>query len=410
MGSQPYPRAGKSLHSPREVAKPARKNGAEGLAPGGRGIDWAIHRGGAVLIEGAINASFTDTRFVDTGGNALIFSRYAKNCSVVGSEFVRLGDSAVVAYGEVDPDTGDGVADEYPSGLKVVGNHMHEIGVWGKQTSCFFQGISGNNLFADNVCYNGPRALVNVNDGFLGMTRISGNVLFNPCRESHDHGAFNSWDRTPMRFCTHDSWGEPTWTPAVTQITENLILNAYGGSHNIDHDDGSEHYNSSANVVAFAQACKGNFGAHRRCDHNLVLLPGAKMYSPSAGGGGGNCASESDNGRSSTFADKHFDNNTCVLLGRGGKATAYSWRSCDVSTRNFNETCWGDGRNRFLVPAGIGVVVGCGSQQVPLASWQADFGRERGGSVAPLPSVGALMAMARRVLGLPEAEHSKRLE
>ena len=107
------------------------------------------------------------------------------------------GDSAVVAYGEIDAETGDGVAGEYPSGLKVVGNHMHEIGVWGKQTSCFFQGISGNNVFENNVCYNGPRALVNVNDGFLGMTRIRGNVLFNPCRESHDHG---NWCTCPRHW------------------------------------------------------------------------------------------------------------------------------------------------------------------------------------------------------------------
>ena len=153
-------------------------------------------------------------------------------------------------------------------------------------------------------------------------------------------------------------------------------------------------------MVAFAQACKGNYGAHRRCDGNLVLLPGAKMYSPGAGGGGGNCASESDNGQSSTYADKHFTNNTCVQLGKGGAATAYSWRSCDADARNFNSTCWGDGGNTFLVPAGVGVVVGCGKQQVPLAKWQADFGRERGGRVAPLPPIDTLVAMARRTLGL----------
>ena len=54
-------------------------------------------------------------------------------------------------------------------------------GVWGKQVSCFFQGVSGNNVFEDNVCMNGPRAQVNINDGFMGLSRIEGNVLFNGC-------------------------------------------------------------------------------------------------------------------------------------------------------------------------------------------------------------------------------------
>jgi len=47
---------------------------------------------------------------------------------------------------------------------------MHEIGVWGKQTSCFFQGMSGRNDFVDNVCMNGPRAMVNINDGAIFLS------------------------------------------------------------------------------------------------------------------------------------------------------------------------------------------------------------------------------------------------
>merc|ERR1712232_1436117 len=195
--------------------------------------DWSIYRGGAVVVEGAWNVSFRGSRFVDAGGNALMLSRHTKNCTVANSEFLRSGDSAVVAYGAIDVETGDGTGDEYPSGLLIQSNHMHEIGVWGKQTSCFFQGISGNNVFENNVCYNGPRAMVNINDGFLGLTHVRRNVLFNGCRETTNHGMFNSWDRTPMKFKKHDSWGEDVWTPGMTDVTGNLILNSYGGSHNI---------------------------------------------------------------------------------------------------------------------------------------------------------------------------------
>lgn len=188
-------------------------------------------------------------------------------------------------------------------------------------------------------------------------------------------GMFNSWDRTPIKVSQFDSWGPDTWTPGQTIISGNLILNAYGGtalcdydvhtvshlligSHNIDHDDGSEYFNSDGNVVAYAHVCKGNYGSHRTCNNNLVLVPGAHLYNPSAGGGGGVCAEEADNGKGSTFADKHFMNNTCVHLGdHHSQAMAYQFDGCSVADKNFNASCWQTGDNRFLVPGNTSVVV-----------------------------------------------------
>ena len=60
--------------------------------------DWAIHRGGTVLVTGAASASFTNCNFTRTGGNALFFSRHVKQSAVTDSEFHSVGDSAVVAY------------------------------------------------------------------------------------------------------------------------------------------------------------------------------------------------------------------------------------------------------------------------------------------------------------------------
>ena len=114
-------------------------------------------------------------------------------------------------------------------------------------------------------------ALVNINDGMLGLTSVTGNVLFNGCRESDDHGNFNSWDRTPILHRSHDSWGawpavraltqtqhrtpRPnglsccrririrsgplSWSPGFSRVSRNLVQNSYGAGHGIDHDDGS---------------------------------------------------------------------------------------------------------------------------------------------------------------------------
>lgn len=97
--------------------------------------DWAIHRGGTVLVTNAANISFLYCNFSRTGGNALIFSRSVRAATVRGSEFFSIGDSAIVAYGDVDWETGDARARNYPSELLIEHNLIHEVGVWGKQTS-----------------------------------------------------------------------------------------------------------------------------------------------------------------------------------------------------------------------------------------------------------------------------------
>jgi len=48
-----------------------------------------------------------------------------------------------------------------------------------------------------NVVFNLARAGFNFNDGFGGGDEVYGNILWNTCRESSDHGPMNSWDRLP---------------------------------------------------------------------------------------------------------------------------------------------------------------------------------------------------------------------
>jgi len=120
------------------------------------------------------------------------------------------------------------VVPRYPSGLEIRQNLMHELGVWGKQTSCFFQGVSGRNVFAENACFNGPRAMVNINDGMLGLSNITDNILFNGCRESDDHGNVNSWDRTPMLHLTQDNSGPATWSPGMSTVRLNVPTDGAG--------------------------------------------------------------------------------------------------------------------------------------------------------------------------------------
>ena len=60
-----------------------------------------------------------------------------------------------------------------------------------------FQAKSCETTFERNLLFNGPRAGINLNDGFGGGSNISQNLIFNFCRESGDHGPINSWNRQP---------------------------------------------------------------------------------------------------------------------------------------------------------------------------------------------------------------------
>jgi hypothetical protein len=153
------------------------------------GGDWAVHRGGALFVQDAERVLVANCTFAYTGGNGVFFSNHVTDSAVTDSEFTHTGDSGVVFAGST---VGvDGSAPTYPNHNLVARNHMHEWGIYGKQTSCFAQQLSANSTIVDNVCFNGPRAGINFDDGMGGGSAVVNNVLANFCRESSDHGPFN---------------------------------------------------------------------------------------------------------------------------------------------------------------------------------------------------------------------------
>jgi hypothetical protein len=77
-----------------------------------------------------------------------------------GNDFGGVGDSAIVSLGRAQrelngQDHTDGL---FPAGNRIAYNHVHDYGLYGKQTSCYFQSKSCGNIIEFNLCYNGPRA------------------------------------------------------------------------------------------------------------------------------------------------------------------------------------------------------------------------------------------------------------
>ena len=97
-----------------------------------------------------------------------------KHSHVLGNEFRKLGDSAIAATGWLnlaeDSDPTDQTAGRFPSDNVIEANHVHNIGIYGKQVACYHQTIACHNVLRGNVCYDGPRAAINFNDGMGGGT------------------------------------------------------------------------------------------------------------------------------------------------------------------------------------------------------------------------------------------------
>lgn len=277
---------------------------AHGLPSAG---DWALQRTAAVMLEGTEHVKFDGCKFKYLGGIAYMLSGYNRQSRVDRSEFAHIGGSAMAAWGytrsipgsvyeQVIPagDGIDGTAGNYPEGSVVHQTVCREIGTVEKQSSCWFQAKSAKSTITNNVFYNGPRALINMNDGFGGGNLIRGNALFNGCRESGDHGQINTWDRNPYLTTVRSSVAaasaaaegrattailEASLFPAYNNVSRNMFISNYNSFDGIDNDDGSSYYDIGHNVFYEGEGLKSDYRGHGKIyHHNLNVGAGVCCF------------------------------------------------------------------------------------------------------------------------------------
>ena len=231
------------------------------------GGDWALQRMGAIFLEGTEHVTVQGCLFERLDGNAVFLSGYTRDVLIQDNEFVWIGDSAMAAWGYTDMI--DGTGGQQPRGTTVKNNFIHELGHYEKQSSCWFQARAALTTLEGNICFNGPRAGVNFNDGFGGGNLMFKNVLFNLCRESSDHAPFNSWDRLP--FFTRIGNSSGSVIPAFNEFHHNLVLGHYGSSMCFDNDDGSAYYHHHDNYLVYG-GHKSNFYGHDKISNNNFNL------------------------------------------------------------------------------------------------------------------------------------------
>jgi hypothetical protein len=221
------------------------------------GGDWSLHRGGAIFLENVTNVTIRGCQFRRLDGNAIFLSRKTRNVSIEENHFEWLGENAIATWG--DTDGYDATAEEFPLYTTIRSNVMRELGIFEKQSSAVGQAKAGHTYIIDNIMFNMPRAAINFNDMVGGGDIVRGNLIFNTCRESGDHGPINSWDRQPFLTTLRDGVTK-SFEPLPREINENFIIANYGASQGVDNDDGSSWFHIHHNLFYSAEGFKMDYG------------------------------------------------------------------------------------------------------------------------------------------------------
>jgi hypothetical protein len=257
--------------------------------------DWAIYRGGAILLDGTEHIQVNDSTFSQLGGNAIFVSNYNRSAKILNNHIHDIGASAVSFVGnanavrspsfeyhefvpESDLDWQVGPkTDQYPSHSLVDNNLIHDIGLIEKQVAGVQLSMTSEITVSHNSIYRVPRAGINVSEGTWGGHVIEYNDVFDTVLETGDHGAFNSWGRD--RFWHPDRAEMDRLTKAHSDMflldaVKPTILrnNRFQCDHgwDIDLDDGSSNYEIYNNLM-LSGGLKLREGFKRIATNNIIL-------------------------------------------------------------------------------------------------------------------------------------------
>lgn len=319
--------------------------------------------------------------------------RYNQYAAVVKNNFRWLGQNAIASWGR--PIDNDGTNGEFPRYTLVEGNWVHEIGHQQKQSSFYFQAETAQVTLKNNIVFNIPRAAINFNDGFGGGAELTQNLLFNSCRESSDHGAFNSWDRLPYYTTVRN--GTSSTIPAFNNVHRNFIVANYAADGGcLDNDDGSSYYDIHHNFCVFGGHKSDFDGNSKYSRYNIHAY--ASVY-------GDKCLGILAQVLPPAGYHEQYTNNICILANAGdayldiGGLPAGSKEKCLDSTPAAKQA-FADGllvsNNTIYVPGGRPTIKCQGSQT--LQEFQSNGYDPLTTTVGQLPPASTIVGWAKDLL------------
>ena len=272
--------------------------------------DWAVHRGGSVLFDGACDCAVRNCWFDAVGGNAVFVNNYNRNVTVSGCKFTGTGESAVCLVGTLG--LTNGTRRSFPYECTVSNNLVHDCGVFGKQVAGVYISRAKRITAAHNTIYNMPRAGICIGDGTWGGHVIEYNHIHETVRETGDHGPFNAWGRERFWSLTqsHSPYsrgrsleaGDVRIDAMEPVVVRNNFFEERSG-WGLDMDDGASNYEIYNNISkgvsmklregayrtvfnniwvdSTVAPCfhVGNEDNHDRYFHNITVMAGDDIYS-----------------------------------------------------------------------------------------------------------------------------------
>jgi len=257
--------------------------------------DWAIYRGGAVVLMGTEDVRILDCEFDQVGGNAVFVNGYNRRTLVKGCHIHDAGASGVCFVGDPNavrnplfeygqkndlaridrtpgPKTGN-----YPSLGVVEDCLIHGIGRVERQPAGVQIEMAMKITVRDCSVYDCARAGINIGDGCWGGHLIERCDVFDTVLETHDHGSFNSWGRD--RYWRSDRSTsqkaidvEPNLPFLDAMYTTTIRSSRWRCDHgwDIDLDDGSSNYEIYNNLLLNG-GLKFREGFRRRAWNNIMV-------------------------------------------------------------------------------------------------------------------------------------------
>lgn len=260
--------------------------------------DWAIYRGGALLLTGTEDIQILDSEFDQVGGNAIFASNYNRRILIEGCHIHDTGASGICFVGDpkavrnplfeyrqkndlskIDRTPGP-QTDDYPADCTVADCLIAGIGRVERQPAGVQIEMARRIRVRDCSIYDCARAGINIGDGAWGGHLIEKCDVFDTVQETHDHGSFNSWGRD--RFWSSDrkqsqtAVDEDPSLPFLDAVETTVIRNSrFRCDHgwDIDLDDGSSNYDIYNNLM-LSGGLKLREGFRRRAWNNITVNNG----------------------------------------------------------------------------------------------------------------------------------------
>ena len=166
---------------------------------------------------------------------------------------------------------------------------------------------------------------------------MKSNLIFNVCRESGDHGPFNSWDRQVYLFYTRNNNTTPTLIKDFDLIYLNFMIGNYDTQDVIDNDDGSSYYKVFNNFLLYGpNGQKSDSGGHDNWAYNNIY---GYIYVHSGWDWWGPTCFHDWTSQYKNHRNRYF-NNTCVLSILNGTQVSQwgKWDCSNITQYNVRQT------------------------------------------------------------------------